>query len=37
MNYVCKFKTLPCEFGGCNFWEEWDVQKIRGNKKGFLN
>jgi hypothetical protein len=30
MNCVCKFEALPCEFGGCSFWRDWDVHKIAG-------
>ncbi len=33
MNCVCKLKALPCEFGGCHFWQEWDVHKIGGGIK----
>jgi hypothetical protein len=34
MNCVCIFEALPYEFGGCSFWQEWNVHKIGGKLKG---
>jgi hypothetical protein len=34
MNCVCKFEELPCEFGGCSSWQEWDVHKVQGKLNG---
>jgi hypothetical protein len=35
MNCVCKFEALPYEFGGCSFWQEWDMHKIGGKLERF--